>query len=543
MSKGSELLRRGDKLFRSTERSNVESQWSLLSEFMLNNQSGNFQGEDTPGGKKTDRVFDSTAMQATHDLSAAIHATLTNPATTWSKIRYKAEDLNNNAEAVSWLESVNDRIHAAFNESNFDTQVSKAYQSYPSLGTMALLHDQEEPTLEGFGGFRFQALHLSEIAIAENSKGLIDMVFRKFKLTARQAVEKFDIKKLDETIVEAAMEDPTKEFPFMHCVFPRDEKDVQLNELGQASGENRPIASVYIDTKSREIVEETGYYEFPMYVVRWNSMPGEVYGRGPGHIALPDVRTLNRVKELGLHAINKAINPPMLATQRGILGSLDLRPGGITIVRDPNGVKEFQTQARFDVTNFAVEDLRQSIGKIFFLDKLTLPPRTETGEMTAFEISRRVEEMQKVLGPTLGRLNAEFLTPLVVRAFKMLLRGGALPPVPAILQERGIDIKITFVNQLARSQKIEDVSNIQAWTQDLMLLAQDKPEALDYIDLDGIAKHTAQIRGVPEAAIANDDEVQAIRQQRAQQQQQQQALDSATQIADVAAKTGGLGEE
>ena len=92
----------------------------------------------TPGAKKTDRLFDSVSVQANADLASTMHSTLTNPATQWSKIRYKDEDLNNNAEAVSWLQEVNRQIHNAINESNFDTEISKNYRMYTGLGSIPL---------------------------------------------------------------------------------------------------------------------------------------------------------------------------------------------------------------------------------------------------------------------------------------------------------------------------------------------------------------------------------------------------------------------
>ena len=61
----------------------------------------------------------------------------------------------------------------------------------------------------------------------------------------------------------------------------------------------------------------------------------------------------------------------------------------------------------------------------------------------------------------------------------------------------------------------------------------------DYVDVDAIAKLTAKLSTVPEAAVTNDEQVAQIREQRAQQQQQQQALETRVAAADIASKTGG----
>lgn len=539
---GRKYIQIADKLFSSNERANAVATWSILSEFILPNQSGIFYGEDTAGGKKTTRLFDGTAPMANNDLAAAFQSTLTNPSSKWSKIVFQSDELNDDRESVEWLEDANNKIHESFNESNFDTQLSKNYQAFCSLATMVLFQEENQRELAGtFNGMRFEAWHLSQVAFSENSLGKVDTIYRKFQMTAKQAMERFKEKSSD-IIVEASSKDPSKEFNFYHCIFPRDKSKVRINDQGLSEAVNRPFESLFIFKDDSQIMEESGYYEFPVYVNRWSTLPGEVYGRGPGHLALPDTRSLNKVKELSLNAVAKAVDPPLLVTSRNILGSLNLSPRSVNVVRDINGVREMTPQARFDVTQFQVEDLRKSIRSAFFLDKLLLPPRTETGEMTAFEVQQRLEQMQKVLGPILSRLNSEFLSPLITRSFKMLVRAGALLPLPPLLLERGTDIDITFVNSLSRSQNAEDIANITSWIQELGGLAQFDPSVMDYVDSDGIAKHIAKVRSVPEVAIHSDEEVEEIREQRAEQQKQQQQIDQAVQVADIASKTG-MGNE
>jgi len=532
---------KAEMLFTTAERQNSESMWAELSEFMLNNQYTGVTGagstgrpidpnSSSPGARRTRRLFDSTALQAVQDLSSSFQGTLTNPATVWSKLRFQSDDLNNVEDANIWLEEVNRIMHNKFNESNFNTEIAKSYQSFVSLANMALLHEQDDD-----GGFRFTSVHITSIAWTEDKDGIVDTIHRKFSMTPKQMIERWG-DKVHPEVITALEKEPTKEFEIIHCIAPRKRSEIKLNDVGLALGEFRPIASIYIDTIHGSLLEESGYYETPMYVSRWGLMPGEMYGRGPGHLSLPDVRTLNRLKMRGLEAIDLQVRPPIFANQRDVFGQLDMRPGGISIVKNIDGVREFVSQARSDILRFSVEELRASIRGIFFLDKLLLPPRTETGEMTAFEVSQRVEQMQRVLGPVLSRVNNELLNPLVIRSFKMMLRNGSLPELPDILKERGIDVEIVFVNQLARAQQIQDVNTIQQWVQNLAAVAQLDPSVIDYVDVDGIAKHTGKILGVPEIAIKNDDEVQALRQQRAQQAQQQQAMDTAVQAADINSK-------
>lgn len=552
-SKVQELLRRGESLFSSSERQNNENMWAELSEFMLNNQFNfnrsmaasqtdisNFLSNNA-GTKKTRRVYDSTALQAVQDLAAAFQGTLTNPATVWSKLRFQDEALNNDDDSVSWLEEVNRLIHNEFNESNFDTEIAKGYQSFVALANMAIFHEQRDNEDGSFGGFRFTSLHLGQIAWAENKDGIVDTLYRKFPMTARQAIQKWgDL--VPDDIKKAAEKNPEKEFEFMQCIFPRDPKEVSLNEVGLAPGHKRPIASYYISISGLKLLEESGYYEMPVYAPRWGLMAGEKYGRGPSHLALPDTRTLNQLKKRGLEAIDLQVRPPIFANQRDVFGQLDMRPGGISIVKDHGGIREFVSQARADVMQFSAEELKNSIKSIFFLDKIQpLATLNKKERMSQLEVTKRLEEMQSVLGPTLSRLNAELLQPLMIRAFKIMLRAGVLPEIPDALKETGVNVEIVFVNQLARSQQIQDVSNIQQWVQNLGFLAQLDPTVIDNVNSDGIARHTAKILGVPEVAVQNLKVVQQTREARAQQQQQAAQLEAANKAADTAAKLGGPG--
>lgn len=546
------LLRRSEKLYSSVERTNTENVWRELSEFLLNNQFSTFKTSSATstdlsgvstgslGDKTMSNVYESTGLQAVQDLSAAMQGTLMNPVTVWSDFRFETEELNDDEESVFWLADVNKIMHRKFNESNLNTEAGKAFQSFVSLGNMALFHEQKEGG-ESLG-FKFTSLHLGQLAWAENKDSVVDTVYRKFSLSAKQAFDKWGTNIAD-GILKFVEKNPDKSFEFMHCIYPREDKDIELNELGLAPGNKRPYASVYIDMSHKEFIDESGYYEFPIYVVRWSLMPGETTGRGPGHLALPDVRSINKLRRNGLEATDLTVMPPILANQRDIFGQLDMRPRGISIVKNVDGIKPFQLNNAMDILKFSLEDLRQSIRSMFFLDKLLLPPRTETGEMTAFEIAERTRQMQAVLGPVVFRVMFELLQPLVLRAFKVLLRSGQLPEMPQTLKEVGVDVEITFSNQLARAQNIQDLQSIQQWLKAIFDIARAKPAVLDLINEDGIAKHIAQVLGVPEEAINNTDTIDQIRQQRAQQQQQQQMLESANLLADTAAKAGNIGTQ
>ena len=532
-----QLLRSVDRSFDESERKNFETIWDELSAYLLPMQSGLFNVDiQNPGEKKTNNIFDITGVQANSDLASTFHSTLTNPATRWSNIEHADPELQDDDEARTWLEDSRNRMHKAFNQSNFDVEVASNYLMFTSLGTMSLMQDAMPLKPDGtFGGFHFKAWHLAKVAFDENEMGKVNKIYRKFEFTRDQAIERWG----DNTPKKILESKPEAKHVIYHIIRPRNPKEVGDPTQLLLPINQMPFESIYVYKEGSEIVERGGYMEFPNHVTRWSKLPGEKYGRGPGHLAIPDVRTLNKMVELGLTAIARGIAPPLFAERNNILSSLNLKPNGLTIVSSMDKIKEFNTQARSDLYQFTKEDYKQSIRQAFFLDKLLLPPREEVGEMTAFEIARRIEQTQRVLGPTFGRLNQDFLQPLVTRSFRMMLRGGAFAEPPQSIKERGLNIDIKFVNALARSQQIEEVSAINQWAQILGGLAQleqfDTP-ATDLIDVDAAGETTGRILGVPEDVIADRKIRQQAREARSQRIEAQEQVENDLKAADAESK-------
>ena len=136
-------------------------------------------------------------------------------------------------------------------------------------------------------------------------------------------------------------------------------------------------------------------------------------------MARADIRTLNAAKLFELRAWEKTIDPPTLASYNGIIGDLRLDPGGLTYVRDINGIKPMENGTQWQVSQIKSSELIVNIRRAFFNDQLQLH---EGPNMTATEVRARMELMQQILGPVVGRLQSEFLNPLLQRVFMVMFR-------------------------------------------------------------------------------------------------------------------------
>ena len=529
------LLKRYDRL--KSDRTNWDTMWEELATFLMPGKV-DFITTSTRGTKRAAEVYDSTGIHALQILSASLHGSLTSPSTKWFGLRFRQDELNENKDAKNWLEKCSKGIFQEFGKCNFSTEVAECYQDLVGFGTSCLQFDVKTKE-SNFDGFNFKACHLAEVVISESEEGKVDTVFRKLKLTARQAYQKFG-KDCGDKAMKALEKDPDQMFEYVQAVFPR---EIKGEPAMVAPPHQRPWACYFISVIDKKICKESGYYELPFMVPRWAKTTGDMYGFGPGCIARADVKTLNSARKLAMRAWEKSIDPPLKAMQNGILGKIDMRPSTVTYVRDMQNLEPIVNATNWNADQLMLSDVRGSVRRIFFSDQLEL---NEGPQMTATEVQVRYELMQRLLGPTLGRLQSEFLNPIVERAFYSMLRGNALPPMPEVLQEVGGDLDIEYVGPLARSQKMDEVTSIQRAMEGIMQLAQVNPEVLDIVDVDKAGRTISDRLGAPADILRGAEQVGEIRQSRQQQQQAQAEMDQgqqeiagAQQIADLEQTVNG----
>ena len=479
------------------------------------------------GTKRTEVLFDSTAITANNLLAASLHGTLTSPSLPWFTLKLRTEELMEERDVQLWLEDSGRRMYDTFNETNFNTEVHELYLDLCSIGTGALFVEEAN---EGFdkGGIHFNTLHIAEYFIQENVNGKVDTLYRKYKLTARQAIEEFGEENVGEKIIESSKSKPDKLFNFIHAVEPT----IDYKRATGKTTTKLPYHSCHICVEDKMTVRSGGYNEFPYLVPRWSKATGEIFGRSPSYNALPDIKTLNKAVEIGLKAWAKAIDPPLLVQDDGVIGRVRMTPAGITVVRNDGAIKPLQIGSNWQITDMKENQLRTAIRQAYYSDQLQLQ---EGPQMTATEVQVRYELMQRLLGPTLGRFQSEFLNPLIERVFGIMLRAKAFMPTPEIIGNQKMDIE--YVGPLARSQRMEESIAIERLYQLAMNVGQIDPAIMDNINHDEAIRMRAKLLGVPKTVLRGKDEVVEMREAKAeaqqqmmqQQMQQQQAQTALTQ--------------
>ena len=256
-------------------------------------------------------------------------------------------------------------------------------------------------------------------------------------------------------------------------------------------------------------------------------------------IALPDIRNANELVESTLEAVGKVVDPATITTQRGLLSDLDLGRGGLTVVRSIGDLQPFESTARFDVAAGTLEMFQMAINRVFRVDQLQLK---ESPAMTATEVQVRYELMQRLLGPTLGRLQNDFLNPLVTRTFNILQRANRLPPVPESVRINRGEINLEYTGPLPRAQRMEQVRATQEWLLTLAQMGELFPAMLDSVDPDAVSRRIARLMSVPAAMLRTAEEVQQIRTERAELERRMADAQTA-QVEGEAMQAQGVGQQ
>lgn len=458
-------------------------------------------------------LMDSTLTDAARTLSSSLISGLVPANSQWLELRETGREATDGdvTSSSQWLSKVSKAVWQAIHASNFDSEAFDSMLVYVICGQFALFHDFDRVR----GGFRFEQLPISECYFASANGLSVDTLSREYQLTAAQAVAEFGEENVGTAIREAMDTDPNKKFNFIWFVGPR-----RNRRADSPTNKNMPFMSVHATRDDKRIVRESGFHEFPVMVPRYIKIPGTPYARGPVSDALPDAKELNELKRLEKQNAEMAVAGTYVAADDGVINTKNIviGPRKIVTAADVKNIVPLAQAGNFQVA-FTMEDgLKQQIRRVMMADQLGAVG--ENGQMTATEVNERMNLIRQQMGPAFGRMQTEFLKPLVERCFWTMLRNGALPDVPDSM--RDVEFHVVFDNPLARAQRLTEVTAIQQSLALLGQVVQIDPTFVDNYDIDAMLRDAAEALGVPAAQLRTVDDVATLRQQRAQAMQQQQ---------------------
>ncbi|MDE2020401.1 MAG: head-tail connector protein [Patescibacteria group bacterium] len=508
-------------------RSNFGIQWEEVAELIWPEQRNTFFYGDynMAGVKKTDRQVDSTGMVALNRFGAICDSLLTPRNMIWHMLEATDDDLKKDRATRVWYENTVKKLfkYRYMPDANFTANNQMSYKSMGAFGNGITFIDKLR-SHTGNIGLRYKSIPTGEMFFMENHQGMVDGFVRWFRMTARQAAQKWGMENLPETIQEAAKRGTEDLHMFLHYVLPRDDYDPErLDERSLL------YASHYISVDGRKLLSSGGYNTFPVALGRYDQAPGETYGRGPAMHVLPTLKTLNAEKRTFLRQGHRAADPVLLTADDGIV-DFSLRPGALNkggVSADGKPLIQVLPAGNIQVTKEMMDEERALINDAFFVSLFQI--LTESPQMTATEVIERVNEKGILLAPTIGRQMSEYLGPMIDRELDLLSQMGLLDPMPPALAELKGDYHVVYTSPLARAQRAQEVSGALRTLEtvkELVAITGD-PSLLDPFNFDTMIPDMARIQATPEAWLAGADEIAQKRQARAKQQAAQQQIQAA----------------
>lgn len=463
-----------------------------------------------PADEGRREIWDGTPEDAAQTLGAALAGLLTNPSSSWFALEL-TEGEDPGGEAKEWLAGVTRRMLEEFASpaTGFQNEVNAFYLDLPVFGWAVFWAEYRDGE-----GLRFRAVSPAQCAVAEDAAGKIDSLVRRYPLTAAQMVEEFG-EAAGDAARNAHEQGHDAHFEVTHIVIPHEKLPPSLAARMETAsrGAVHPIVSMYFETATQNLLHVSGYFELPFQVPRWSKRSGEVYGRGPGHAALPDIRVLNTVALAQLTAAEKQADPPLLVPDDGVLGKINTHAGGITYYTPGHGerIAPLPVSSNLEVMELIIGKRQEAIRRAFLNDRIQMAGGPQ---MTATEVMARERKQMLVLGPVLGRLQSEFLGPLVERTFALLHRTGEFPEAPRSIQGR--ETRARYVSPIARAQKQGEADSFSGALTFVAPLARANPDLMDNFDADKIVRDTQDIFGYPQNYLRDEAAVEALREARRQ---------------------------
>jgi hypothetical protein len=435
-SNAEELIKLSDKLF--TRKWSLDSLRQVLAnEFFP--ERANFTQDRVDGDEYMRLTYESGPALNRRTLADAIGALTRPKQQQWGKVRPEDERLHTD-RALVWCDWASSQMHKLlyWKNGNFYRAMRMGDNDIVSFGdgVCSIAEDSERS-----GRPFFDWHHLRDCAWTRNRMHVCDVFHRKFKVEAREFCKRWGEDNLPQARKATLDKDPWQEVEVRHIVMPSGRYDGYRS----FASKGKPFVSIYICPESRRVLkDDNGYFEFPYIVRPWEAQDYSPYSYSPAAmLGLCDARLLQSQAAVILDAAERSIDPPLIATQEAILDGPYSHAGSITYVdaeydeKLGAALRPLETAGNLNIGLEMKVDTREVLAAAWYINKLNLP---SDSDMTAYEVSERVGEYIRSIGPVIEPFE-QHNQMILDTVFQMLLRLGKLGDYNDIPPEiRGADI-------------------------------------------------------------------------------------------------------
>jgi len=526
-----------------------------------------------PGQQTGQEVFDDTAMLARNLLVDGMVGYLCSRNQPWFALElpgkfnfprtsgmrsWNGQRVDSYPQVQKWLQDSQTVMYSAFNRSNFYDVITEFISDGATTGIGYLLTEEDISSARDV----FTVPHYRECFIAENQYGQVDTIYRVYKMTLRQLMQKFGeaaMKRVDDNFEQDYKSNMFTEREVLHAIYPR--ADYDPNRI---DARHKQFESIWVYRQRGRIIEVNGslssipgdqvkalsvggYDTMPMIAWRWRKNSDEVYGRGPAHDAFVSIALANQMGRTNLITAHQAAEPPLVAysDQRG---AIQRGPAGITYLeanrgdiraRMPQQLITGIPQLPFNVE--FQDRVRQVINQFFHTDVFMMMSQISQQHGNGRPVVEQIAELQSekaaILGTRVGNLQSEAFDPLIYRVYSIEAAAGRIPTPPDIfLESVHGPVEIQYLGMLAQAQtRLSKVRSITSFLQLAGQVAQFDPTVPHYVNSEYVLRELGDAVNVPVSCMRTSEEIAAIQKQISQIAQQDRTAENLPKVARAAA--------
>ena len=320
------------------------------------------------------------------------------------------------------------------------------------------------------------------------------------------------------------------------------EKEVEVCcDTVHLRSKNRWLMAVYVKGRDDDdYVFEQESRTCPWLTPRYFRLAGETWGRGVGHLALPEVKTTNTSKRLTLQAAAIAMlgiytavddgvfNPDLSPIEPGVFWKVSRNGGtlGPSVNRFPD--------PRIDLSNLVLKEMQMQV-KATMMDQ-ALPPEA-AAVRSATEILERVKRLASDHIGAYGRMVKEVVVPAVKRVIELAYNKQLIGNEIEIDQ---LLYRVRVKSPIAMSREAQRIERVIQWLELVLMIGSQMAQMGDATIVRDVAKVKTQLAEIGKAMGIPMDHIVSLEERQANEQRDQKAaeMQAAAQAAMVAAASG-----
>ena len=498
-------------------------QWSGLHEacyfYAIPNRNKFWRDKGDQGEQRGQRVYDTTAIEATKTFVSKLHTAMTPPQTQWAYMSVdqrwadKNPEQTNEAQIIldDYIRQLFDYIHG----SNFDVVINECFFDL-AVGTACLVanaYTDKNPLL-------FTSIPMDKLAVEEAMTGKIESWYRDWEgVKIEEITVRWPKAKIPDELARKAKYDSS-------AVVEKIEEGVMyLPNKGK-----KPY--VYVVCAGNDELFSEEFETNPGIVWRFQKTNSDTFGRGPIMDALPSIISLNELARIELASANLNTFKPYMAFSDAVfnphtfvmqpMSIIPIAPISSNAGQPPLIPLPDSSSPQF--AQLTMADLRMQVKELLFAQS---PMESDSKQPdSATQVMMTQQLLSERIGPLFSRINQEFMFPFLERCAYILDSMGILPK-PKI---KGARLSFKYKSPLALAKNQEQIGRLTQFVQ-IIQGTMGPEEAKLYINASKYPWMIANLmqldpdflntpEGVARAAQSMQDQMEAQQQQQQEQGEQ-----------------------